>query len=438
MFQGTRPRRAVSVGSTLPRSQTWSVSHNRDTTNGYSLRSRGTRLSSDPSLIATHFFAGSRADSPSLGLRKSGGPIVRHGPLGEYGPHRALGASRPPGPRPPSLGQPDVPGLRASHGVARGTGRGPAGGRGHALQGAVPALRQDWGPGAGERPHRLQGQRSPPGLGQLPRRARGRRRVPGQRGERESEDVDGRARHAPRRPRLAGVVLRRPRLQEDGAPPEGLPGEHACPGRPGGRRGHHDWGNRPRRGRGLRGQAEGDPPADEEEPAPEQAEAGAPETPGPVMPSAPLVQESRDVVERGRGSHGLCSSQGVGAYANGSLRGPVSPADDASLRTRRSLRPFLPQCRWGQRCRRLRQEDHGVLLTTYQPQASLSSLGARGPPDAQAREDRPRRGRAQGHRLSRSNGASTDVRASCVLERAVRRSPLERAAVVRVVAARRG
>jgi hypothetical protein len=92
MFQGTRPRRAVSVGSTLPRSQTWSVSHDRDTTNGYSLRSRGTRLSSDPSLIATHFFAGSRADSPSLGLRKSGGPIVRHRPLGEYGPHRALGA----------------------------------------------------------------------------------------------------------------------------------------------------------------------------------------------------------------------------------------------------------------------------------------------------------------------------------------------------------
>ena len=207
----------------------------------------------------------------------------------------------------------------------------------------VPALGQSWRPGAGERPHRLQGQR----------------------GEREREDVDGRARHAPRRLRLAGVVLRRPRLQEDGTPPEGLPREHGCPGRPGGRRGHHDRGHHPCRGRGLWGEAEGDPPADEEESAPEQAEAGAPETPGTVMPFTPLVQERRDVVERGRGSHGLCSSQGVGADAKGPLRGPVSPADDVSLDTRRSLRPCLPQGREGQGCARLRQEDHGVLRVVF-------------------------------------------------------------------------
>ena len=91
-------------------------------------------------------------------------------------------------------------------------------------------------------------------------------------------------------------------------PPEGLPREHACPGRPGGQRGYHRRGDRCRLGREPGGQAEGHPPADEEEAEAEQGEAGAPETPGTVMPSAPLVQEGRDVVERGRGSHGPYSS----------------------------------------------------------------------------------------------------------------------------------
>ena len=99
-----------------------------------------------------------------------------------------------------------------------------------------------------------------------------------------------------------------------------------CTARSGGRRGHHRRGDRCRLGREPGGQAEGHPPADEEEAEPEQGEAGAPETPGTVMPSAPLVQAGRDIVKRGGGSHGSCSSLWVGAHARGPRCCPVSPS----------------------------------------------------------------------------------------------------------------
>ena len=50
-------------------------------------------------------------------------------------------------------------------------------------------------------------------------------------------------------------------------------------------------------GRGPQGRGQGDPAAEEEEPTPDQAEAGAPEPPHAVIPSAPVVQEGHNRVE---------------------------------------------------------------------------------------------------------------------------------------------
>ena len=168
---------------------------------------------------------------------------------------------------------------------------------------------QSWGRGVGERPSRLHGQRPWLGQGQLPRPLGGLWRAPGQRRTAGSNDVAGRADRAPRRQRLAGAVLIRPRLQEDGALPAWLHGNPAQPRGPGGQRGQSCRGDRGCLRRGAGSQAEGHPPADEEEPEPEQGEADTPETLGAVMPSTPLLQERRDIVERGRGSHGLDSSR---------------------------------------------------------------------------------------------------------------------------------
>jgi len=87
----------------------------------------------------------------------------------------------------------------------------------------------------------------------------------------------------------------------------GLYGPPAHPRGPGGPRGQLCRGDGCRLRRGAGRQAQGPPAADEEEP--EQQEASTPEPLGTVIASAPLVQERRDIVERGRGAHGLCSSR---------------------------------------------------------------------------------------------------------------------------------
>lgn len=67
------------------------------------------------------------------------------------------------------------------------------------------------------------------------------------------------------------------------------------------------------------------PPAAEEEAEPEQAEASVPEPPDAVVPAAPLVQEGRDVGERGRGSHRLYSSPRLGAHGQRPQEAPRFP-----------------------------------------------------------------------------------------------------------------
>jgi hypothetical protein len=72
-------------------------------------------------------------------------------------------------------------------------------------------------------------------------------------------------------------------------------------------------------------QAEGHPPAAEEEAEPEQAEAGVPEPPDAVVPAASLVQKSRDVGERGRGSHRRSISPWLGTHEQCTEEAPHPP-----------------------------------------------------------------------------------------------------------------
>src|SRR5262252_7714108 len=175
----------------------------------------------------------------------------------------------------------------------------------------------------------------------------GLRRAPGQRLTPTSDDVAERADRASRRQRLAGAVLTCPRLQEDGEPPTWLHGPQAYPRGPGGQRGQPWRGDCCRLRRGAGRPAEGHPPAEEEEGEPEQEEAGPPETPGTVIPSTPVVQERRDIVERGSGAHGRSSSRWESPSGFPGMvpsRLPATP-----LGTDRRVRPLcLPQARRGQ------------------------------------------------------------------------------------------
>jgi hypothetical protein len=163
------------------------------------------------------------------------------------------------------------------------------------------------------------------------------------------------------------AALTRLRLPDDRTLPAWLDGHHAPPRGPGGPCWLPCRGDRRRRGAGS--QAEGPPPADEEEP--EQQEASPPETPGPVMPAAPLLQERRDVVERGRGAHGLCSSR-WGSPDGAPWPWPVVSACGAPRGRARPL--CLPQDPRGHRGARLSQASPGVLDTLYQPHGYLSSI----------------------------------------------------------------
>lgn len=237
----------------------------------------------------------------------------------------------------------------------------------------VSPLGQPWGRGVGKRSSRLHGHRPVLGQGQLPRPLGGLRRAPGQRRTLGSDDVAGCAGRAPRRQRLAGAVLTHPRFPEAGAPPAWLHGPQVPPSGPGGQRGQPCRGDRCRLRRGTGRQAEGPPPADEEEPEPEQGEAGTPETPGTVIPSAPSVQERRDIVERGSGSHGLFSSR-WGSPDGPPGIGPSCPLEVHLGADRRTRPLFLSQARRGQRGARLSQASPGVLGTPYQPKEYLSSV----------------------------------------------------------------
>src|SRR5262252_4217490 len=249
-----------------------------------------------------------RAGRASLGLCQEGRLRGRHASLGGYGLRRSPGAREPPPPRPPSLGRPRGCGRWASDGGDRWTGSGRAGGGGEALRGVVALRRHPWERGERERPFSLCEPRLSLGQGELPGPPCGLRRAPGQRRTPTSDDVAERADRASRRQRLAGAVLTCPRLQEDGEPPAWLHGPQAYPRGPGGQRGQPWRGDGYRLRRGAGRPAEGHPPA-EEEAEPEQEEAGPPETPGTVIPSTPVVQECRDIVERGSGAHGRSSSR---------------------------------------------------------------------------------------------------------------------------------
>ena len=232
---------------------------------------------------------------------------------------------------------------------------------------------QSWEWGERERPFSLCEPRLSLGQGELPGPPCGLRRAPGQRRTPTSDDVAERADRASRRQRLAGAVLTCPRLQEDGEPPTWLHGPQAYPRGPGGQRGQPWRGDGYRLRRGAGRPAEGHPPAEEEEGEPEQEEAGPPETPGTVIPSTPVVQECRDIVERGSGAHGRSSSRwGSPSGFPGMIpsRPPATP-----LGTDRRVRPLcLPQARRGQCGVGLRQASPGVLGTLYQPQENLSSV----------------------------------------------------------------
>jgi hypothetical protein len=154
--------------------------------------------------------------------------------------------------------------------------------------------------------------------------------------------------------------------------PAWLHGPHASPRCPGGQYGPPCREDCSRLRCGAGRPAEGPPPAEEEEPEQEQEEAGPPETPGTVIPSAPVVQERRDIVERGSGAHGRSSSLGGSTYGS---PGMPSRPPAAHLGAERRAQPlFVPQARRGQRGVRLRQASPGILVTLYQPHEDLSSV----------------------------------------------------------------
>src|SRR5215470_7479405 len=244
-----------------------------------------------------------------LGFCTEEGHIVRHAVLGGYGLRRPPGGRGPPPARPPSLGRPRGRGRWASDGGARWTGSGRARGGREGCRGVVSVRGQPWGRGGSERLSRLHGQRPALGQGQLPGPPCRLRRAPEPRWTPSSDDVAERAGRAPRRQRLAGTVLTGPRLQEDGRPPAWLHGPQTHPHGAGGQRGPPCRGDGGRLWRGAGSPAQGPPPTEEEEPEPEQEEAAPPETPATVIPSAPVVQERRDILERGSGAHARSSSR---------------------------------------------------------------------------------------------------------------------------------
>ena len=85
--------------------------------------------------------------------------------------------------------------------------------------------------------------------------------------------------------------------------------------RDGGRGRRHDRRAHPCRDRDPQGHGEGPPSAEEQEATPEHAEAGAPEPPDAVIPSAPVVQAGHQIVEGAGRAHVSGSSPAGGAQA---------------------------------------------------------------------------------------------------------------------------
>ena len=270
-----------------------------------------------------------RTDEEALRLPKAQQSIGRGEPLGGYRRHGRPEARRPQRGEPPARGQAGRHRWWAASGRGRGTGRGPAGRRGHGRGRRGPPHGPHGGRGVGGRLRPRQRAGLLPGQDQRLRHAG--RRWPEQGGGRRRKARPGRTRCLPGRSRVAGVGQRDGGRQEERRPLPRPAGDFRSASALGGPGRRHDRRAHPCRDRGPQGHGEDSPAAEEQEATPEHAEADAPEPPDTVIPAAPVVQAGNQIVE-GAGRAHVSGSSPSGAHRQAPRRCTVSPVCNAPLR----------------------------------------------------------------------------------------------------------